>query len=38
MVITNNKKLKKTINWSPKYYKLSTIVKSCLRWEKIINR
>ena len=38
MVVANNKKLKETINWSPKYYKLSTIVKSCIKWEKIINR
>ncbi len=38
MVIANNKKLKKIINWRPKYYKLSTIVKSCIQWEKIINR
>jgi len=39
MVIANNKKLKKTINWRPKYYRLSTIVKSCIKWEKkTINR
>jgi len=38
MIIANNKKLKKIINWSPKYYRLSTIVKSCIQWEKIINR
>jgi UDP-glucose 4-epimerase len=37
-VIANNKKLKKTINWSPKHSSLSAIVKSCIRWEKIINR
>ena len=34
MVIANNKKLKKTIKWKPKYYKLSRIVKSCILWEK----
>tara|TARA_B100000780_G_C21072997_1_gene431861 strand:- start:149 stop:1135 length:987 start_codon:yes stop_codon:yes gene_type:complete len=34
MVIANNKKLKKTINWTPKYFKLSEIVRSCIRWEK----
>ena len=38
MVIANNKKLKRSINWKPKYYKLSTIVRSCIQWEKIINR
>ena len=38
IVIANNKKLKKTINWFPKYSSLSLIVKSCIRWEKIINR
>ncbi|MBA1338028.1 MAG: UDP-glucose 4-epimerase [Pelagibacterales bacterium] len=38
IVIANNKKLKKTINWFPKYSSLSVIVKSCIRWEKIINR
>ena len=37
MVIANNKKLKETINWRPKYNKLSTIVKSCIQWEKLIN-
>ena len=34
MIIANNKKLKKIINWRPKYSKLSTIVKSCIFWEK----
>ena len=38
MVIANNRKLKKTIKWNPKYFKLSTIVKSCIKWEKTINR
>jgi len=38
MVIANNKKLKKIINWRPRHYRLSTIVKSCIQWEKIINR
>jgi len=38
IVIANNKKLKNTINWKPKYFKLSTIVRSCIRWEKTINR
>jgi UDP-glucose 4-epimerase len=38
IVIANNKKLKKTIKWNPKYFKLGTIVKSCISWEKRINR
>ena len=38
IVIANNKKLHNTIHWRPKYYKLSTMVKSCIAWEKIINR
>ena len=38
IVIANNKKLKKTIKWNPKYYKLNKIIKSCIRWEKTINR
>jgi UDP-glucose 4-epimerase len=38
MVIANNKKLLKTIDWKPKYSKLSKIVKSCIKWEKRINR
>ena len=38
IVVANNKKLKTIINWNPKYYRLSTIVKSCIKWEKIISR
>jgi len=38
VVIANNKKLKKIINWSPKYFKLGTIVQTCIKWEKTINR
>ena len=38
VVIANNRKLKKTIKWNPKYSKLSAIVKSCINWEKTINR
>ena len=34
MVIANNKKLKKIIQWHPKFYRLSTIVKTCILWEK----
>jgi UDP-glucose 4-epimerase len=37
-VIANNKRLKKIISWRPKYFRLSTIVKSCIRWERLINR
>jgi UDP-glucose 4-epimerase len=38
IVVANNKKLKTIINWNPKYYRLSTIVKSCIKWEKKISR
>ena len=34
VIIANNTKLKKLIKWQPKYNKLSTIVKSCIEWEK----
>jgi len=37
-ITASNHKLKKFIYWKPKYYKLSTIVKSCIKWEKRINR
>ena len=37
MLISNNSYLKKTINWKPRQNSLATIVKSCIRWEKIIN-
>ena len=33
-ITANNNILKKFINWKPKYNKLSTIVKSCINWEK----
>ena len=36
-ITADNKNLKKFINWIPKKNKLSTIVKSCIRWEKKIN-
>ena len=38
MVISNNKKLKQIIKWKPKYFKLNKIVKTCIKWEKTINR
>ena len=37
MLIANNKYLKKLINWRPKYNNLTTIVRSCIRWEKRIH-
>ena len=37
MLIANNTILKKLINWKPKYNNLTTIVRSCIRWEKKIN-
>ena len=37
-ITANNKKLKKTINWRPKYNNLSFIVKSCIRWESKLNK
>ena len=33
-IIANSSKLKKYINWKPKYNNLNTMVKSCLNWEK----
>jgi len=36
-IIAINNNLKKFIKWKPKYNKLSTIVSSCIRWEKQIN-
>jgi UDP-glucose 4-epimerase len=38
MLISDNRYLKKLINWKPKYNNLATIVRSCIRWEKRINR
>ena len=35
-ITADNKKLKKFLNWKPKYGKLSKIVKSSLNWEKKI--
>jgi UDP-glucose 4-epimerase len=37
ILISNNKYLKKLINWKPKHNNLSSIVRSCIRWEKRIN-
>jgi UDP-glucose 4-epimerase len=33
-IAANNNNLKKFIKWSPKYNRLSTIVQSCIKWEK----
>jgi len=38
ILISNNKYLKKLINWKPKHNNLTAIVRSCIRWEKRINR
>jgi UDP-glucose 4-epimerase len=35
-ITADNKNLLKFINWKPSNNKLSTIVKSCIRWEKKI--
>ena len=37
-ITANNNKLKKTINWKPKYNNLSFIVKSCIKWESKLNK
>ena len=36
-VISDNRKLKKFINWKPKYNNLGKIIKTCLNWEKNFN-
>jgi len=33
-IIADNKKIKQYLNWSPRYNKLSTMVKSSINWEK----
>ena len=33
-ITANTKKLKRFINWKPKYNNLNLIVKSCIKWEK----
>ena len=35
-IIADNRKLKKTLNWKPKYNNLSLMVKSSIKWEKSI--
>jgi len=38
-ITANNNNLKKFIKWTPKFKRLKTIVKSCIKWEKkITNR
>jgi len=38
MIVANNKKLRKFINWTPKYDNLHTIVKTCIKWELKLNQ
>ena len=33
-IIASNNKLKRFINWKPKFNNLNIIVKSCINWEK----
>ena len=33
-IISDNSRLKKVLNWRPKYNNLSLMVKSCISWEK----
>ena len=37
-IIASNNKLKKFVNWKPKFNSLSKIVKSCIAWEKKIKK
>jgi UDP-glucose 4-epimerase len=37
-IVANNTKLKNLISWKPRLNKLSTIVKSCIQWEKKLTR
>ena len=37
-IIASNKNLKKFINWKPKFNNLGKIVKSCIVWEKKLNK
>ena len=37
-IIASNNKLKKFINWKPKFNNLGKIVKSCIVWEKKLNK
>jgi UDP-glucose 4-epimerase len=36
--IASNQKIKKYIKWSPKYNNLSTIVKTCIKWESKLTK
>ena len=36
--IASNKKIKKYIKWSPKYNNLSTIVRTCIKWESKLTK
>ena len=37
-IIANNNKLKRFINWKPRFLNLNNIVKTCLRWERKLNK
>ena len=37
-IIASNNNLKKFINWKPKFNNLGKIVKSCIVWEKKLNK
>ena len=37
-IIASNKNLKKFINWKPKFNNLGKIIKSCIVWEKKLNK
>ena len=37
-IIASNKNLKKFLNWKPKFNNLGKIVKSCIVWEKKLNK
>ena len=36
-ITADNKKLRKFLNWKPKYDKLQKIVQSSIKWEKKLN-
>ena len=38
ILVADPKKIKKFLNWRPEFNKLSLILKSSMKWEKIINR
>ena len=38
ILVADPKKIKNFLNWKPEFNKLSLILKSSMKWEKIINR